>query len=163
MTGRDNTGTSSTANNKNSSSNSLTVNTTKNITTKLDFTEDPFRDYRYEDPFNIGDPFADTTDSNDNYNKQIVNKKDNNNTLTNKNINEDPFGMKISNGKMTPSPSLPSEDQQLAWASAESLRLEKQRKKEAMQEIADLELALALSKKDKSRNRVANSLKKILP
>nr|XP_012137772.1 PREDICTED: epidermal growth factor receptor substrate 15-like 1 isoform X2 [Megachile rotundata] len=24
-----------------------------------DFTEDPFRDYRYEDPFNIADPFAD--------------------------------------------------------------------------------------------------------
>ncbi|XP_011049314.1 PREDICTED: epidermal growth factor receptor substrate 15-like 1 [Acromyrmex echinatior] len=24
-----------------------------------DFTEDPFRDYRYEDPFNITDPFAD--------------------------------------------------------------------------------------------------------
>lgn len=25
----------------------------------LDFTEDPFKDYRYEDPFNIEDPFAD--------------------------------------------------------------------------------------------------------
>ncbi|CAG9564339.1 unnamed protein product [Danaus chrysippus] len=25
----------------------------------LDFTEDPFKDYRYEDPFNIDDPFAD--------------------------------------------------------------------------------------------------------
>ncbi|XP_012215590.1 epidermal growth factor receptor substrate 15-like 1 isoform X2 [Linepithema humile] len=32
-----------------------------------DFTEDPFRDYRYEDPFNIADPFADETeDSNAN-------------------------------------------------------------------------------------------------
>ncbi|XP_031836936.1 epidermal growth factor receptor pathway substrate 15 isoform X2 [Nomia melanderi] len=30
------------------------------VTPKLpDFTEDPFRDYRYEDPFNIVDPFAD--------------------------------------------------------------------------------------------------------
>ncbi|XP_076243714.1 epidermal growth factor receptor pathway substrate 15 isoform X2 [Calliopsis andreniformis] len=30
------------------------------VTPKLpDFTEDPFRDYRYEDPFNIADPFAD--------------------------------------------------------------------------------------------------------
>ncbi|CAG4989418.1 unnamed protein product [Colias eurytheme] len=29
----------------------------------LDFTEDPFKDYRYEDPFNIEDPFADVTDS----------------------------------------------------------------------------------------------------
>ncbi|XP_020281722.1 epidermal growth factor receptor substrate 15-like 1 isoform X3 [Pseudomyrmex gracilis] len=27
-----------------------------------DFTEDPFRDYRYEDPFNISDPFADQTE-----------------------------------------------------------------------------------------------------
>lgn len=29
----------------------------------MDFTEDPFKDYRYEDPFNIEDPFADVTDS----------------------------------------------------------------------------------------------------
>lgn len=28
----------------------------------LDFTEDPFKDYRYEDPFNIEDPFADVND-----------------------------------------------------------------------------------------------------
>ncbi|XP_055310791.1 epidermal growth factor receptor substrate 15-like 1 isoform X2 [Sitodiplosis mosellana] len=27
-----------------------------------DFAEDPFKDYRYEDPFNIEDPFADTQD-----------------------------------------------------------------------------------------------------
>lgn len=27
-----------------------------------DFTEDPFRDYRYEDPFNITDPFVDETE-----------------------------------------------------------------------------------------------------
>nr|XP_032519833.1 LOW QUALITY PROTEIN: epidermal growth factor receptor substrate 15-like 1 [Danaus plexippus plexippus] len=27
-----------------------------------DFTEDPFKDYRYEDPFNIDDPFADIAD-----------------------------------------------------------------------------------------------------
>lgn len=26
----------------------------------MDFTDDPFRDYRYEDPFNIADPFDDT-------------------------------------------------------------------------------------------------------
>lgn len=24
-----------------------------------DFVDDPFKDYRYEDPFNIEDPFAD--------------------------------------------------------------------------------------------------------
>ncbi|KAL0114962.1 hypothetical protein PUN28_010493 [Cardiocondyla obscurior] len=37
-----------------------------------DFTEDPFRDYRYEDPFNITDPFADedlTTEEDLNANK----------------------------------------------------------------------------------------------
>ncbi|MCP6198845.1 hypothetical protein NL445_27810, partial [Klebsiella pneumoniae] len=25
----------------------------------MDFTDDPFKDYRYEDPFNIEDPFSD--------------------------------------------------------------------------------------------------------
>lgn len=30
---------------------------------RMDFTEDPFRDYRYEDPFNLADPFADAPDS----------------------------------------------------------------------------------------------------
>lgn len=29
----------------------------------MEFTDDPFKDYRYEDPFNIEDPFADVTDS----------------------------------------------------------------------------------------------------
>ncbi|XP_035793898.1 epidermal growth factor receptor substrate 15-like 1 isoform X3 [Anopheles albimanus] len=29
----------------------------------VDFSDDPFKDYRYEDPFNIEDPFADTEDS----------------------------------------------------------------------------------------------------
>lgn len=31
--------------------------------TGMDFAEDPFKDYRYEDPFNIEDPFKDATDS----------------------------------------------------------------------------------------------------
>ncbi|KAI5636530.1 hypothetical protein NE865_10775 [Phthorimaea operculella] len=29
----------------------------------MEFTEDPFKDYRYEDPFNIDDPFSDVTDA----------------------------------------------------------------------------------------------------
>lgn len=29
----------------------------------IDFADDPFKDYRYEDPFNIEDPFSDVTDS----------------------------------------------------------------------------------------------------
>ena len=45
-----------------------------------DFTEDPFRDYRYEDPFNITDPFADEVTEDLNANK---------NRGTNK---TDPFG-----------------------------------------------------------------------
>ncbi|KAK9310280.1 hypothetical protein QLX08_000294 [Tetragonisca angustula] len=36
------------------------THTVSTVTPKLaDFTEDPFRDYRYEDPFNIPDPFTD--------------------------------------------------------------------------------------------------------
>uniref|UniRef100_T1GAX3 Uncharacterized protein n=1 Tax=Megaselia scalaris TaxID=36166 RepID=T1GAX3_MEGSC len=43
----------------NSTSNSATTNT--NTTTKpTDFSDDPFKDYRYEDPFSIKDPFDST-------------------------------------------------------------------------------------------------------
>ncbi|XP_043261752.1 epidermal growth factor receptor substrate 15-like 1 isoform X2 [Colletes gigas] len=43
------------------------------VTPKLpDFTEDPFRDYRYADPFNIADPFADDAeDFNANKNNEM--------------------------------------------------------------------------------------------
>lgn len=127
---------------------------------KLDFTEDPFRDYRYEDPFNIVDPFDDVDEAPAPAPARPANVK------------LDPFGMEVPvtgdkpsgkstplngkltplfgktngvNGKNTPSP-LPSEDQQLAWAAAESLRLEEERKRQADRERADLELALKLSK-----------------
>lgn len=53
--------------------------------------------------------------------------------------------------KETSSPLLSSEDQELAWAAAESLRLEEERLKQIEQERHDLELALALSKKEKKR------------
>uniref|UniRef100_A0A1B6DWE2 Epidermal growth factor receptor substrate 15-like 1 n=1 Tax=Clastoptera arizonana TaxID=38151 RepID=A0A1B6DWE2_9HEMI len=122
-------------------------------TVKLDFTEDPFRDYRYEDPFNIS--FDDAP---------AVRKPPEGSSKL------DPFGMEVisppskkesgksspasgkvtpvhSNGKSTPSP-LPSEDQQLAWAAKESLRLEEERRKAAEQEQIDLERALTLSKKE---------------
>ncbi|XP_057322439.1 epidermal growth factor receptor substrate 15-like 1 isoform X2 [Microplitis mediator] len=49
-----------------------------------DFTEDPFRDYRYEDPFEIADPFADEDDAN-------ANKKSQGNINTN-GRKLDPFG-----------------------------------------------------------------------
>lgn len=31
------------------------------VTIPTDFADDPFKDYRYEDPFSIKDPFADDT------------------------------------------------------------------------------------------------------
>ncbi|CAB3244355.1 unnamed protein product [Arctia plantaginis] len=34
----------------------------KTVDRSMDFTDDPFKDYRYEDPFNIEDPFADVND-----------------------------------------------------------------------------------------------------
>lgn len=147
---------------------------------KLDFTEDPFRDYRYEDPFNIVDPFDDVDEAPA--------------PPRSTNVKLDPFGMEVPvtvdkpsgkstplngkltplfsktsvngngiNGKNTPSP-LPSEDQQLAWAAAESLRLEEERKRQAQKEKADLELALALSKetqKGKEKKR-SGTLSKFL-
>lgn len=39
------------------------VQQTTRAATAMEFTDDPFKDYRYEDPFNIEDPFADATDS----------------------------------------------------------------------------------------------------
>lgn len=34
------------------------------ISGPTDFSDDPFKDYRYEDPFNIKDPFADDDEEN---------------------------------------------------------------------------------------------------
>ncbi|XP_034936533.1 epidermal growth factor receptor substrate 15-like 1 isoform X2 [Chelonus insularis] len=50
-----------------------------------DFTEDPFRDYRYEDPFEIADPFADDDDLN--ANKKTQDK------LISEGRTVDPFGL----------------------------------------------------------------------
>lgn len=149
----------------------------------MDFTDDPFRDYRYEDPFNITDPFDDddepqpmaTSKSADNIDafarfssnaafssglggRQSVplpNTSSSSSSThlsiftpnTNMNTNTD-------SGRASAPPitdpfaksSLPSEDQQLAWAAAESLRLEEQRKLEQLREVAELEYVLAISK-----------------
>lgn len=45
-----------------------------------------------------------------------------------------------------------SEEQQLAWAARESLRLEEDRKKRQLQEQADLELAISLSKAENKKH-----------
>ncbi|EZA52898.1 hypothetical protein DMN91_010464 [Ooceraea biroi] len=68
-----------------------------------DFTEDPFQDYRYEDPFNITDPFADEADDNANANKSSeVGKTDpfgfeTISTFSNKNILAKSFDSDFSN------------------------------------------------------------------
>lgn len=59
-------------------------------TSKLpDFTEDPFRDYRYEDPFNIADPFAEEGFA--------LDDSINANTKNNPSRQLDPFGMETPN------------------------------------------------------------------
>lgn len=68
----------------------------------------------------------------------------------------DPFSVsKLSNGlskSSTPLPNvLPSEDQQLAWATAESVKSEKERRKRAEQEKNDYKLALKLSKAESKK------------
>ncbi|XP_044738166.1 epidermal growth factor receptor substrate 15-like 1 isoform X3 [Chrysoperla carnea] len=179
-------------------------------TTKLEFTDDPFRDYRYEDPFNIADPFDDdTTGSSSTLTDDIKNSNlkvdafgfaggaisttssdvfttdfendiksaetiplrktkdgrtsvplfssstnDFQNAFNNNNINgrssaQDPFfasGDNSFNNNNVNKKTVISEDQQLAWAAAESLKAEEERKRRQEQEQADLEYALALSK-----------------
>ncbi|XP_043288802.1 epidermal growth factor receptor substrate 15-like 1 isoform X3 [Venturia canescens] len=61
-------------------------------TSKLpDFTEDPFRDYRYEDPFNIADPFAEDAFATD----DTINA----NMKSNAPRQLDPFGMETPNSR----------------------------------------------------------------
>lgn len=131
----------------------------------LEFSEDPFRNYRYEDPFNItfddddeNDNSLQKTNNNNNrscldaFNTPTNNVKNVNNNVSNKvwtndfnNDNKfDPFGL-----KETKSIQGLSEDQQLAWAAKESLRLENERRQRQQQEQAELELAINLSKADK--------------
>lgn len=144
----------------------------------MDFTDDPFRDYRYEDPFNIADPFDDepsdvsknSTDNLDafgfsafsNSKKDLKTKSD---TLAFGLGGRQSVPLPTQSNTLSAAPSFSgrssapimdpftktalSEDQQLAWAAAESLRLEEQRKKRQLQEQADLEYAIALSKADK--------------
>jgi epidermal growth factor receptor substrate 15 len=133
--------------------------TTQHLYAGLEFTEDPFRNYRYEDPFNISDPFDDEKDVKSS-------------PATGAKL--DPFGLETDSGFASefPTPTsrmnggvsmdpfaaglglkahteIPPEDQQLAWAAAESLRLEEERRKRLEQEQADFEYALALSREEK--------------
>ncbi|XP_049860000.1 epidermal growth factor receptor substrate 15-like 1 isoform X3 [Schistocerca gregaria] len=137
---------------------STSSSSSQNRYAALEFTEDPFRNYRYEDPFNISDPFEDSTP---NGMPSVSEKK------------LDPFGLEadalfvkdagstlstvngsncaVDNIHGPKLASVPPEDQQLAWAAAESLKLENERRKRIEQEQADLEYALALSRGDKAK------------
>lgn len=146
----------------------MKASTTSKMTTQhryagLEFTEDPFRNYRYEDPFNISDPFSDE--------KDVKSSPASGAKL-------DPFGLETDSGfgSEFPTPTskmnggvstdpfaagptleahadIPPEDQQFAWAAAESLRLEEERRKRLEQEQADLEYALALSREEKKSRK----------
>ncbi|XP_060849682.1 epidermal growth factor receptor substrate 15-like 1 isoform X2 [Rhopalosiphum padi] len=91
----------------------------------FEFTEDPFKDYRYEDPFKI-DPFSDTG------------------------FETDPFG----DGAFSSDESqkVNFSDEQLAWEAQKKFRMEEE-KARLEQEKADFELALRLSKATSSDNR----------
>ncbi|CAH1163780.1 unnamed protein product [Phaedon cochleariae] len=113
----------------------------------LEFTDDPFRDYRYADPFDFSfddepEKPADSTDS-----------------------KFDPFGLEgrqsvplpatdpfVASGRASaPISGALNEDQQLAWAARESLRFEEDRQLRQVQEQADLELAISLSKAESGK------------
>ncbi|KAJ8911717.1 hypothetical protein NQ315_013179 [Exocentrus adspersus] len=147
----------------------FTYNATTNVQAQavkgLDFTDDPFRDYRYEDPFNISFDEESTSDNKKTQSTTSDAFGFNNSSTSDKQNKFDPFGLdgrqsvplpisdpfvSVSGRVSAPLYSeLLSEDQQLAWAARESLKLEEVRKKRQLQEQADLELAISLSKAER--------------
>lgn len=213
----------------------------------FEFTEDPFKNYRYDDLFGIADPFEEDASSlekkkpgsgsgksdpfgfqvddlayetpvggepesfeakfpkidafdsnfsfgNDPFSDSKTDKINGNSESLfsnnkhpfsdkNSNMNSDPFHSKKIDVKRPDSSSdnffgkqktdkfdnsstknLPNEDLQLVWAAEESIRLEEERLKREEQEKADLEYALALSKKDnntlnRDRRRIRDFLR----
>ncbi|KAK4885465.1 hypothetical protein RN001_001736 [Aquatica leii] len=156
--------------------------TSTNTTTRtLDFTDDPFRDYRYEDPFNIAfdDEPSEVVKSS---NSIATFSNSTANTLETKNKKFDPFGIESLENKkssitdswsssgrqsaplVTSDPFLNSsgrasaplhrlsEIEQVAWATKESKKNEDARKQRLKQEQADLELAIALSKAENHKH-----------
>lgn len=101
----------------------------------FEFTEDPFKDYRYDDPFKI-DPFSDTG------------------------FETDPFG----DGAFSSDDcqKINISDEQLAWEAQKKFRMEGE-KARLEQEKADFELALRLSKAptSDSRSKILLQIKKI--
>nr|CAD7260565.1 unnamed protein product [Timema shepardi] len=143
---------------------SQTSTTTQSRYAGMEFTEDPFRDYRYEDPFNISDPFEEEEEKNTKRVQASNDKVDpfgfgvdsgfvsevrNRSPKINDKGLVDPFAFGLSPKETAPADFIPPEAQQLAWAAAESLKLEEERRKRYEQEQADLEYALALSQTEK--------------
>nr|CAD7397628.1 unnamed protein product [Timema cristinae] len=143
---------------------SQTGTTTQSRYAGMEFTEDPFRDYRYEDPFNISDPFEEEEEKNTKRVQASNDKVDpfgfgvdsgfvsevrNRSPKMNDKGLVDPFAFGLSPKVTAPADFIPPEAQQLAWAAAESLKLEEERRKRYEQEQADLEYALALSQTEK--------------
>jgi len=91
----------------------------------FEFTDDPFKDYRYDDPFKI-DPFSDGG------------------------FEVDPFG----DGAFSSDDcqKVKISDEQLAWEAQKKFRMEEE-KARLEQEKSDFELALRLSKATTSDNR----------
>ncbi|XP_055596584.1 epidermal growth factor receptor substrate 15-like 1 isoform X1 [Uranotaenia lowii] len=88
----------------------VTITTTSTTPAAVDFSDDPFKDYRYEDPFNIEDPFAEedsepissddpfSSDSNTLNNNRAVSPKK---ASTNNNPLENAFASALSNNFST--------------------------------------------------------------
>ncbi|XP_031329295.1 epidermal growth factor receptor substrate 15-like 1 isoform X2 [Photinus pyralis] len=157
-----------------------TTSNTSSTNKTLDFTDDPFRDYRYEDPFNIAfdDEPSDIGKSTSSLDARSVSTSNISKPLESK---FDPFGTEQLDGRssrgessgLSGRQSAPlatsdaflnssgrasaplnrfSEKDQVAWATKESKKNEDLRKQRLIQEQADLELAIALSKAEQQKN-----------
>lgn len=114
----------------------------------MDFTDDPFRDYRYEDPFDI----AFDEEPEDTKSKFDPFGLDGRQSVPPRPVSSPFTDVGLSGRASAPlSKKLPSEDQQLAWAAQESLKLEEARRQRQLQEQADLELAISLSRAENKR------------
>lgn len=132
---------------------------------KMETKADPFRDYRYEDPFAMVDevdvprgasapPLVDMRSAAAFDPFSSVGSGDPFLAPSSRRLNGLPSStlpLPKSKGRSKKTP--PSEDDQLAWATAESVLSEKERRKRAEQEKADFKLALKLSKAEGGKKK----------
>ncbi|KAK5647503.1 hypothetical protein RI129_002395 [Pyrocoelia pectoralis] len=160
-----------------------TTSNTSSTNKSLDFTDDPFRDYRYEDPRNIAfddepSDIGKSTSSLDAFSvsassifkpleskskfdlfgiEQLESSKSSKGgppSLSGRQsaplVTSDPF--LNSSGRASAPLNRFSEKEQVTWATKESKKNEELRKQRLIQEQADLELAIALSKAEQQKN-----------